>query len=68
MRDTLFGIKNILQLYDMEDCVFNQSIRGSNAFVPWYYYDNWVPYISLFFMVFVVIALAFVMNSLIKIV
>lgn len=68
VRDTFLGIKNILQLYDMEDCVFNQGIRGSNAFVHGIYYDNWSPYISLFFMVFIVIALAFVIISLIRIV
>lgn len=68
LRDTFISIKGFLELYSMEDCVFNSGIRGSEAFVHGVYYSNWSYYVSLFFMIFVAIAMSLILISLIRII
>jgi hypothetical protein len=64
-RSLLTGLKSMLQLYSMEDMIFNTGIRGSKAFVYGAYYDNWSDSMSILFLVFTSIALSLVMISLI---
>lgn len=61
----LNGLRNLLQLYSLEDCIFNNGIRGSNAYAFGVYYQSWNNYFGPVFMIFVAIALSLVMLSLI---
>ena len=67
-RSLLTGIKGFLQPYKMEDLIFNSGIRASNAFVLGAYYDNWSPTISLFYLIFMVIAVSLVIVAVIRII
>lgn len=59
-RNVLGQLRGLLQLYEMEDCVFNSGVRGSRAFVYGAYLNNWTSGISSMFFIFVAVALAIV--------
>lgn len=57
-RNVLGQLRGLLQLYEMEDCVFNSGVRGSRAFVYGAYLNNWTSGVSAMFFIFVVVALS----------
>ena len=67
-RSLLNGLKGILQLYGIEELVFNKGIRGSRAFVYGAYYENWSVPMTVLFLIFTSIALSLVMLSIISLV
>lgn len=67
-RSILGGLKNVLQLYAVEDCIFNNSVRGSKAFVYGIYYDNFSHSIFLIFMIMMSISFSLIVLSLIRII
>lgn len=67
-RNLLSGLTSSLQLYSIEDCIFNSGVRGSRAFAFGVYYDSWSYFIFLMFLIFMVIAIALVTLSVIRII
>lgn len=65
-RNFVSGIRNKLQLYSLEDCIFNNSIRGSQAFCYGIYQKNYNPQIFKFYMIILALALSFIMISIIN--
>lgn len=68
LRDLLNGMRSLLQLYSMEDCIFNNGIRGSAAFVLGVYPNSWTSNLSTVYLIFAVIALSMVGISLIMLI
>lgn len=65
-RNVLGQLRGLLQLYEMEDCVFNSGVRGSRAFVYGAYQNSWTSGVSSMFMIFVVVALSILTISVIN--
>lgn len=62
-RNLLGGIKNMLQLYSMEDLIFNLGIRSSSAFAYGIYNHNWDFNINIFYLIFTAISLSVILTS-----
>ena len=67
-RRLLSGLTSSLQLYSIEDCIFNSGVRGSRAFVFGVYYDSWSYFVFLVYLIFMVIAVALVTLAVIRII
>lgn len=68
LRDLLNGMRSLLQLYSMEDCIFNNGIRGSSAFVLGVYPNSWTSNLATVYLIFALIALSMVGISLITLI
>lgn len=64
-RNFLSGIQNKLQLYSTEDCLMNNAIRGSKAFVYGVYRTGYSTGIFRLFLVVLAISLSLVVMSLV---
>lgn len=67
-RNFLSGIQNKLQLYSIEDCIFNSAIRGSQAFCYGVYQLNFNNAVWKAFMSMLALALSFTSIAVISIV
>lgn len=64
-RNFMAGIQNKLQLYSSEDCLFNNSIRGSRAFVYGVYKTDYNTSIVQIYLVILALALSLTAASLV---
>jgi len=66
-RNFISGIKNKLQLYSIEDCIFNNSIRGSQAFTYGVYKTDYSSGIFRFFMIMLALVVSMVVLAIIRV-
>lgn len=65
-RNLLGQVKGLLQLYSMEDLIFNTGTRGSSAYVFGAYYTSWNDSTGRLFLVILAITLSFITITIIN--
>lgn len=66
VRKLLSGLESKLQLYTIEDCIFNNGIRGTAAFVNGIYSSSKTSNIVMVYLIFIAITLSLVVMTLVS--
>jgi len=68
VRNLLMGLTSWMNLYEMEDLIFNNGVRGSNAFYYGAFSKNWTPYLINLYLIFSAIVVSLVFISIVRII
>ena len=66
VRNLLSGLTGYIDVYTMEDLIFNNGVRGSSAFYFGTFNKNWSPFLLNMFLIFSAIAVSLVFFLVVK--